>query len=81
MEVQKKYFLEALEAEYTKIDEAARGDLEDRVYYNRTESTLDLDEVEFECANIAIQDHVAFWESREDAKYFLITLESKWHLV
>ena len=78
MEVQKKYFLEALEAEYTKIDEAARSDLEDRVYYNRTESTLDLDEVEFECANIAIQDHVAFWESRADAKYFKDVDSTEW---
>ena len=78
MEVQKKYFLEALEAEYTKIDEAARSDLEDRVYYNRIESTLDLDEVEFECANIAIQDHVVFWESREDAKYFKDVDSTEW---
>lgn len=70
MEVQKKYFLEALEAEYTKIDQAARSDLEDRVYYNRTESVLDLDEVEFECANVAIQNHVAFWENQADAEYF-----------
>ena len=70
MKVQQKYFLHALEAEYIRIEEAARKELLARVFDPERDSPMYIENEEFECAELAIQDHITEWEHREDAEYF-----------
>ena len=70
IEVQEKYYLQALEAEYSRIEKTARRELIERKLYPTQNSAKEQKDHEIECAEKAIQRRVQFWKEKDTANYF-----------
>ena len=67
-DVQERYFLEALEIEFSRIQDRARKELVESGLYGGEK--VEPSEAVARCAKIAIEERVAFWRSKDNAGYF-----------
>ena len=70
VEVQEKHYLQALEAEYSRIEKAAKKELLERILYGTQGSVKGLKDQQIECAEIAIKRGVQSWREKDTADYF-----------